>query len=326
MTRNKGFRVAMASIALGVVFSQAHALDIVINAGATLAGNAAAMASFNRGAARWEALFTDNITVTINADMANLGGGGVIGSTGSAMFSGGFNTIRDAMVADAADEANNGIVSFLPTLAQFTATVPGGFSLDGNMSATKANLKALGFTGLGAGADATMTFNTQFAFNFADAPPPANQMDFETVVVHEIGHALGFVSDIDTVTSPVWPTTLDLFRFAPGNVPTTNGQFTTNTRMLASGNASFSDTINTWGMSTRTDGRQASHWKDNDLTSNFIGIMDPTLDFQQEWDITNADIRAFDLIGWDLQPVPEPATMVVLGIGALAMMRRKRAR
>jgi hypothetical protein len=38
----------------------------------------------------------------------------------------------------------------LPTAAQFTATLPAGRSLGGNVIVSKANAKALGFTGLDA--------------------------------------------------------------------------------------------------------------------------------------------------------------------------------
>ena len=52
------------------------------------------------------------------------------------------------MVADAADEAGDAIVGFLPTVAQFSAFVPPGFDIFNALAGTKANLKALGFAGL----------------------------------------------------------------------------------------------------------------------------------------------------------------------------------
>jgi hypothetical protein len=44
------------------------------------------------------------------------------------------------------------------------------------------------------------------------------------------------------------------------------------------------------------DGRQASHWKDNLA----LGIMDPTLGTTEFAKITPLDVRAFDVIGYDL--------------------------
>ena len=160
---------------LAQFFSQAYGLDIVINAGATLAGNGAALASFNRAAEKWEAIFSDNITVTINADMQNFGNPGIIGATSSVLLGAGYNTIRNQMVTDAGDEgASNAIVGFLPTAAQFTGAIPVGRSFSGNIVATKANLKAMGFSGLDGSfgvTDATMAFNTQFAFHFGAGKP-----------------------------------------------------------------------------------------------------------------------------------------------------------
>jgi len=47
--------------------------DIQVNAGATLAQNAAAMDAFNRAAAQWESFIADPITVVIDADLGPLG-------------------------------------------------------------------------------------------------------------------------------------------------------------------------------------------------------------------------------------------------------------
>ncbi len=73
------------------------------------------------------------------------------------------------------------------------------------------------------------------------------------------------------------------------------------------------------------DGRQASHWKDNNLTGTFIGMMDPTLNNGEMWQITDSDIRALDLIGYDIV-VPEPTTLILMATGALVVARRRRRR
>jgi hypothetical protein len=328
--------------------------DIVINAGATLAGNPDALAAFNRAAAAWEARISDPITVTIAADLGALGGG-IIGSASSVILNTGYTTVRNAIVNDAADEADDGIVASLPTAAQFSVVIPGGSTPSANLSATKANFKALGFTGLdapeyGGPTDATITFSTGFAFDYDHSNGVgAGLIDFETVAAHEIGHALGFMSFVDSVNAGVTPVqlvALDLFRFGNdlGDDPATAGEFTTFPRNLMPGVDAITDEINgatperrmstglVTGLFADTDGRQASHWKDNELPpdSFFIGLMDPTLSSGIAYGPQESDFRALDLIGYDIAPVPEPTSVTaafgLLGLAGWRFWRRAQAR
>lgn len=113
------------------------------------------------------------------------------------------------------------------------------------------------------------------------------------------------------------PTTLDLFRFAddvPGYDPANATQFHDYARNLIPGlPAIFDDGTTEYAMSTGlsdslfggTDGRQASHWRDDLLTLNPpIGIMDPTLapggtSFPSVTPVLASDLHAMDLIGYD---------------------------
>ena len=61
------------------------------------------------------------------------------------------------------------------------------------------------------------------------------------------------------------------------------------------------------------DGDQASHWKDN----MNLGIMDPTAAPGEVLNISENDLIAMDLIGWEV--VPEPSTIILL-LMAGAMM------
>jgi hypothetical protein len=319
----------------------ASATPILINPGAGLAVNAPALAAFNRAAASWGSIFSDPITVNLAADLVSIPAPNVIGQTSAVLLQAGYTTIRNQMVADAADEADDGIVALLPTVAQVAAFVPANFLLSSTMLGTKANLKAMGFTGLDAafGAnDATIQFNSNFAFDYdrSDGLSPGT-VDFETVATHEIGHALGFTSFVDQVdfllaqglTGAIGFEPLDLFRFgsSPGFFPTTAAEFTTMPRMMAPGVASiFDDLSNAWALSTGQftgDGRQASHWKDDALTGVLIGVMDPTLATAFVSPIRTADVRALDVIGWDVQ-VPEPGSVLLFGAALAAVLRRGR--
>ncbi|MGC4047474.1 MAG: NF038122 family metalloprotease [Armatimonas sp.] len=337
------------AIALGLSIlgaSAAHAqLNIVINPNATLSANPAALAAFNRAAAQWSSRITDNITITVDAGLASLGAG-VIGSTGNVTLQAGYDTIRDAMVAD---KPGNALLSALPTSAQFTATLPSGGTLDGLMSLTKANAKALGFQDLDTNfgtSDGNITFSTNFNFDYDNSNGvTAGFMDFETVAAHEIGHLLGFVSIVDSVdagtitnTSPM---PLDLFRFDSTSAPTSLAAFTTTARDLRAGGTKVTSSANqnlfigsggsataNVGMSTGRftgDGNQASHWKADDITGVNIGIMDPTLNFGQTTPVGFNDLIAMSLIGYNLAAVPEPSSvLLLLAPGMLLFLKRRR--
>ena len=56
---------------------------------------------------------------------------------------------------------------------------------------------------------------------------------------------------------------------------------------------------------------EASHWK-NDLG---LGLMDPTAGVGELLAISNNDLRAFDVIGYNLALAPEPSAFILSGIG-----------
>jgi len=325
-----GFSPASSQVSLSL-----GTFDIVINPGSGLSSNTAALAAFNRAAQQWEAYISDSITVTIAADLGGLGSG-IIGSTSSVILQGGYNTIRNQVVADASNESGGLVASFLPTAAQFSATLLPGSTLTGSLSGTKANLKALGFSGLDASfgtTDATITFSNTFAFDFDNSDGVgAGLLDFETVVAHELGHALGFFSAVDSAdggATSITPTVLDLFRFQNGTAldPTTTSEFTLYARDLTPGHAAiFDDLSNEYPMSTgltQGDGRQASHWKDDGLAGGNIGIMDPTLATGVFFNVGLADLRALDLIGYEIVLEVSAFVMAVLS-GAIFVSRRVR--
>ena len=322
----------LAVVLLGAAIPAEAALNININAGSALANNQPALDAFDRAAAQWESAFSDPVTVTIDADLNNnFPSPSILGSTSSVPLNGDFDTYRDEMVIDA--EGDDGIVNALPSSAQFSATLPTGFSLGGRLAGTKANFKALGVTGLDSlfgTSDASISFNSDFTFDFDNSDGvDAGAIDFETVAAHEIAHALGFVSVVDQIdfainngtTGTVNPTFLDLFRFENGTVndPETAAEFTSTPRNLSPGVEAISDFIQPTMVggnvevlmatgSTQGDGRQASHWKDN----LGLGLMDPTLASGETVPISEQDLRALDLIGFDFAPVPEPSSTAIV--------------
>ncbi len=331
----------MLMIALGCA-GIAPAMTIVLHPDAGLSGNAAALGAFQRAANTWGSQFSDNITININVGLGTLATPNSISQTSATLLSGSYSIVRTAMIADAADEPSNAIVANLPTAGQFSGAVPNGFFFSNGILLSRANALALGFANLPGTNDGTITFNSSFAFDFDNSNGVGvGLVDFETMAAHEIGHILGFVSavdDIDFLISQGTPGviamyTMDLFRFSPGNVPTNAAQFTTNSRSLLPGaSAFFSDSINSWALSTGAfngDGHQAGTWRDDVLSGTLIGIMDPTPTASITGRPSGADLRVFDLLGYDLAAtaeVPEPGTYIMIGLGLTAIVALRRCR
>src|SRR6185437_15852550 len=147
----------------------------------------------------------------------------------------------------------------------------------------------------------------------------AGATDFDAVARHEIGHAVGFISDAgDGITSPM--TVWDIFRFRPSTASL--AAFATAPRSMSLGGSQvfFGNQLSTYAtlelaLSTGGsspgpgdgDGRQSSHWKDDSLLSTrpYIGVMDPTLGTGLRRTISENDILAIDLFGYSIgSPAP----------------------
>ena len=278
---------------------------------------------FVAAVALWSDLFTDNVTINVDIDFGSFMNPNTLGSTSAVRITDTYTNVRTALSGDATSADDALAVSSLPGGASFairlngTTNNPNGagslipyIDNDGDannttIEITRANAKAIGLLAANdAGTDASIKFSQDFTWDFDRTDGISGGTDFVGVAAHEIGHVLGFTSGVDVldtninmfdddVFDNVRP--LDLFRYSsPGTIDWTAGQPAGSQYFSIDGGTTSLTTFSTGR--TVGDGQQASHWQDN----LGIGIMDPTLSVGEFSDITVLDIRAFDVIGWDV--------------------------
>jgi hypothetical protein len=298
----------------------------------------------------WSSLFTDNVTINININFANIGSGTLAQASSPAYFFS-YQNVYNALNSDkkSADDATAvGSLSTSTTYQRLlnhstSNTVSGGLTPElfnsGDVIVNSANAKALGLNTGNTGFDASISFNsTGYAWDFDGSNGiDSDAYDFVGIAAHEIGHALGFTSRVDYIGYAIdsafndSATTLDLFRYstaskARGAIDTTVGA-DAKYFSIDGGVTSIADFST--GVEFGGDGRQASHWKDN----LGLGIMDPTTANGELLQITNNDAQALDVIGWDrvknsATKIPEPAdfvgTLICAGFGVKLVLKRRK--
>ncbi|HKO95919.1 MAG TPA: NF038122 family metalloprotease [Pyrinomonadaceae bacterium] len=290
------------------------------------------IAAFQRAAAVWTSRIKTPITIAMNIEYGvNRANGqpfnssSVLGSTSSGSLGSDYPTIRARLIAGASSAAEANIYNALPVTSIPTDTASGSV-----IEVSRSLTQTLGLVGPDPDTVvATISFNKNFSFDFnPDDGIESGTTDFVAVATHEIGHAIGFTSSAGEGSSA--PMTLwDMYRFRPG---TTAGTFQTAQRIMTIGGTQVYFTGQTFvvnganttelGLSTGGpapgagdgDGRQSSHWKADELTGQYIGIMDPTISSGTLKLPTENDFMALETIGWNLvastappPPPPPPA-------------------
>ncbi len=314
---------------------------------------------FNAAAALWSAILTDSVTVNFDIAFATLGPG-ILGGASSDRATFTYSATRSALVTDATSGDDTATASALQSGSAFslminrTSDSPFGsgnatpyLDNDGDTNNTtirmaRSNAKALGLLAAAdAARDADITFSDQFTWDFdrSDGITPG-AFDFVGVAAHEIGHALGFTSGVDTLdgNSPpsggpfpdsafTWVSTLDLFRFSTVSRAQGVGviDWTANTTdKFLSFDGGTTKSVSFATGTNFGDTQQASHFKDN----LGIGIMDPTAAPGELLAISANDQRAFDVIGWNLSAAvggaPEPAFLGLVGMMVLGVYATRR--
>lgn len=275
-------------------------LNIVFNLGSSVPSEA--QTALATAEAYIESQFSDPVTVSINMSFAALGTG-ILGQTGSYYVSNySYSGSRAALVADM--DGDDVIQNWLPT----GSTIPVRFDAS---TATISNKNSIDWTignyraavGSVSGTAASMTFNTQYSWDY-DPTNGVAGTSFIDVVIHEVGHALGFVSSVDSGADM---DALDMFRFQRTDGtsdynPDTYDEFQTTPRLVDYNNPDDQHITDFISVEYRmSDGYpyQGSHFREQ--TPN-IGLMDPAIasgETHYPNYYSDADIAAFDAIGWD---------------------------
>lgn len=306
-------------------------LNIILRATEQLQANTAALNSFVKAAEAWETVILNPVTIVIDVDFGPTRFGtayssaNVIGSTSSAIYAATSGSNATGSPVSFADFSER-LASTHEGLSILYYATPSPINSDlGIISypiATRPNLQALGYfvaetpEDTPFGQTPNIGFNSAFTFDFDQSNGiSSNLTDFQGVTIHEIGHALGFVSSIGY--SDNFCTTWDMFRFRPGTVKSFD-DFATKDRVLtpgplaSGGDQVFWDGVKEYELSTGAsngtggDTRQASHWRDDALRGTIpiaerkIGVMDPTFSRGEIGLISQADLRMLAVIGWNI--------------------------
>jgi PEP-CTERM motif len=373
-------KITVVALTLTCLAFQTHA-DVVWNLNYTPDTSAEARAGFLAATDYWSSVLKDNITLNLTVGMEKLAPN-VLASAASKEVQLDYTTYRNALQADGKSGADTTALNSLAPgaavnmLINRTRENPYGAGsatayVDNNNSVnnrtirlTSANQKALGLGGNSALSDGSVTFSSQYAsqFDFDRSDGIAtDKIDFIGTAIHELGHALGFLSGVDVVDACsaidctggtqkpphseddfVFLGPLDLYRYSTQSTASGVIDFSASTTdkyfSLDQGKtaiASFA-TGSQFG-----DGNQPSHWK-NGLN---LGVMQPFLLPGQLGSIADLDLLALDVIGWDVAaadrlprdgkppllptdplpttPVPEPATWGLMGLGLAALAARR---
>jgi hypothetical protein len=285
------------------------------------------IAAFQRAAAIWTARIKTPITIKINIDYGFRRPNGstfpedVVGSTSSGTVMVDYATARTNLLSSSSGTAESVIYNSLPA-----SEVPVNTGNGSAVEVAHSVGQAVGFVPVDANtAVATISFNKNMPFDFnPDNGIGFDRLDFVGTAAHEIGHALGFISNAGGgSTAPL--TTWDLFRFRSGTTPAT---FTTAQRIMSVGGSQVFYTTQTFrveGLNTNElslsnggpdggggDGHQSSHWKADEITGRYIGIMDPTIGLGERIVTTDNDFSALENFGWNLvTSVTPPAPLPV---------------
>jgi|GEM_PF-1741325 len=284
--------------------------------------------------AYWERTLNDPATLTIAVGFTS--NQSFLAAAGTGLYTWNYPSVRQATINAAATTVSAYVANLPEVMSYVRTTGAGDTASDNAMTINNAVYQSLGFESLTDvnEQDSSIVFNTDFSFDTdpSDGISPGT-FDLVYIMVHELGHALGFSSLVDTSLNNTRFNSLEMYRFEDDDQPETAAEFASFPRELRPGVEAaiprlgfFGNTLEPLRFSTgrnNGDGRQASHWKDDVILDLpiAIGVMDPTYNGDRipPGYITSADRLLYSLIGWDIDPVY--CRWNDLGSGASATVR-----
>ena len=189
------------------------------------------------------------------------------------------------------------------------------------------------------------------AWNFGSGAPSGSEIDFRSVVVHEIGHSLGFVDTYDHTPSyddwgNTWGSEDSPYDWAgyngltewdknlvdqsgnrpavdskgtPGNFDEEGDVYFTGTNAVAF----FGDDVPVYSPDTYSGGSSLSHLDEGVISPD--ALMSPFLSLgEMVRGPSDLELAVMTDMGWDV--IPEPASVLLLVLGLSLLVSRKRRR
>jgi hypothetical protein len=267
---------------------------------------------FEMAAGIWSQYLTDNAeTINLHIEMSNqgLGTGELGGATPALISNQAYNPFLYRLGVDStslfdATAVTNLAYNSLINNNSYKYIIDSTTYTNNQLIITRANAKALGINTNShyGGLDGYIQINPNqnWNYNYLNTPT-TGQYDFLSIAIHEIGHALGFISSIDqpNITSIKTATPLDLFRYSTSKKSAGLIDLSVGGTPFFSLDGKTCTQINRVCpyFATVTDGEQASHWK-NSTTP--LGIMTPNLSAAARINISQIDLLALDAIGYNV--------------------------
>lgn len=307
-------------------------LHIVLRGTANLDTHPEAREAIFRAADRWESVIRSAVTVVLDIDYGPNAFGapwpeGVAGLTRPQFARRAWGTVRGALAAGADTPAQQALAAALPPgpiptdagPVSWIRTPTGVFRALGILPAVENPATETEF---GDPASVALREGDFWDFDPRDGIDRYTA-DFDAVVMHEMGHALGFMSAFGSESSfePA-VTLLDLYRFRAGTTPDlATGQRLIRTR----GDHVFFAGGDLLPLAPRdSDGSDPSHWRTEWLAGTPIGVMDPGGYWTGRVTLTGRDLAALAAMGWKVTaaPVEEsvrtvPVVLDAAGVGGV---------